>query len=395
MAPVSIEFVNDLVDQRAGFRIRAEWGYVSAVLGGGHICQFVSNAHPDISPLWRPPWQTIDPYSYRAGKDAAKFGPPPDGALLSGIVGHSLSFDHFGPPSTEETGAGLSTHGEGPAALWKIHRQFGGERAGLEYGAVLPVSQIDFRRTVRLDPKRAVVYCEERAQNLSAADRPISWNEHVTVGPPFLTCNDTLVDMPATRAKAIDADYSNEMVIVPSACFEWPNAPTQSGGMHDLRETPDGRYCRYTAQLLDPALETAYIAVSSPSSGLMLLYLFRRADFPWVGNWQERFYHENPPWAGKAFCRGIEFSSTPFAIPKRETITRGPLFEEGTFRWLPAKSEAAVRFLALLLEIPPDFRGVEQISLDGDVVRIYEHKTQRPIMQTVDASFLAGASTQP
>jgi hypothetical protein len=364
------------------------------MLGGGHICQFVSNAHPDVNPLWRPPWQTIDPYSYRVGEDEAKFGPPPDGALLSGIVGHSLSFDHFGPPSNEETAAGLSTHGEGPAAPWKIHRQLEGERAGVEYGAALPVSQIDFRRTLRVDPQRPVIYCEEKAHNLSAADRPISWNEHVTVGPPFLICDDTLVDMPATRAKAIDASYGDEMVIVPDSCFEWPNAPAQSGGLLDLRETPDGRYCRYTAQLLDPALDIAFIAVSSPSIGLLLLYVFRRADFPWVGNWQERFYHENPPWGGTTFCRGIEFSSTPFAIPKRDTISRGPLFEEATYRWLPAKSQVAVRFLALLLEIPSDFRGVERISFGGEMIHIHEHKSQRIVTQAVDTSFLAGDSTE-
>jgi hypothetical protein len=394
MAQVSIEHVEKLLDDRAGFRIRAEWGYVSAVLGGGHICEFVSSSHPEVNPLWRPPWLTIDPYRYKAGEDEERFGPPPDAALLAGIAGHSLSFDHFGPPSAEETASGLSTHGEAPSALWKIHREFDGEQAGLEYGAVLPISQIDFKRTLRVDPKRPVIYYEEKARNLSASDRAISWNEHVTVGPPFLNCNDTLVDMPATRAKAIDASYSDEMLIMPDACFEWPNASTQTGGVHNLRETPDGRYCRYTAQLLDPALEIGFIAIGSPSKGLALVYIFRRADFPWVGNWEERFYHENPPWTGKTFCRGIEFSSTPFAIPKRETISRGPLFENATYRWLPARSEIAVRFVALLLEIPPDFRGVERTSLTGSAVRIHEYGTERLITQPVKTSFLVGASTE-
>lgn len=391
---VFIESVDDLLDNRSGFRIRTEWGHVSALLGGGHICEFVSNEHPGVNPLWRPPWQTTDPNQYRAGEDEARFGPPPDGALLSGIAGHSLSFDHFGPPSAEETAAGLSTHGEAPAVLWKIHREFYGEQAGIEYGAVLPISQIEFNRTLRVDPKRPVLYIEEKARNLSAVDRPISWTEHVTVGPPFLGCNDTLVDMPATRAKAIEASYSDEMVIVPDSCFDWPNATAQSGGVHNLRKTPDGRYCRYTAQLLDPALEIAYTAISSPSTGILLVYVFHRADFPWVGNWEERFYHDNSPWAGKTFCRGIEFSSTPFAIPKRETILRGPLFEESTYRWLPAKSECAVRFLALMLKIPPGFHGVERLSLTGSAVRIHEFDTQRMITQPVDVSFLLGASAK-
>jgi hypothetical protein len=195
--------------------------------------------------------------------------------------------------------------------------------------------------------------------------------------------------MPATHSKAIQASYSDEMTIVPDACFEWPTAPVQGGGSHDLRTTPDGRYSRYTAQLLDPALEVGYVAISNPPAGLLLLYVFRRADFPWVGNWEERFYRIDAPWAGKTFCRGIEFSSTPFAIPKRETIARGPLFDESTYRWLPAKSEIAVRFLAMLLEIPPDFEGVERLTLERETVRVHEYRKKRTFSQLVDASFVS------
>lgn len=311
---------------------------------------------------------------------------------MAGIAGHSLSFDYFGPPSAEETAAGMSTHGEAPATLWELRRQFGGQRPGFESRVSLPVSQIEFSRVLSVDPERPVFYCEERARNLSAADRPISWTEHVTIGPPFLRCNDTLVDMPATRAQAIDANYSDRMEIVPGASFDWPHAPCPNGEALNLRETQDGRYSRYTAALIDPAMETGYLAASSPSSGLLLLYVFRRADFPWVGNWQESGYRENPPWGGKTFCRGIEFSSTPFAIPKRETVTNGPLFGVPTYRWLPAKSEVTIRFFALLEEIPADFRGVERIALEGDTLRIHELGSSRRLTQRVDPGFLSGGA---
>ncbi|MGA8109597.1 MAG: hypothetical protein WB974_09190, partial [Acidobacteriaceae bacterium] len=244
----SVESVDSLLDGRAGYRVRSDWGSAAVLLGGGHLCQIALNTHPDINPLWRPPWRTMDPGQYEAERDAARFGPPPDGRLLAGIAGHSLSFDHFGPPSADEIQAGLSTHGEAPVAAWQLRRQFEGDRPGFVSGTVLPVSQIDFERTLRVDAQHPVVYCEERALNLSAADRPISWNEHVTVGPPFLACDSTFVDMPATDAKVIEASYSDAMGIVPEAVFTWPHAPTPDGGTHNLRTTPEGRYCRYTAQ---------------------------------------------------------------------------------------------------------------------------------------------------
>lgn len=388
MARVSIEHTDKVLDDRAGVRVQAAWGRVSVMLCGGHICEFVSHAHADINPLWKPVWKTVDPGRYRAGEHKEIFGPPPDGALLAGIAGHSLCFDYFGPPSTEETAAGLSTHGEAPAVLWELRREFGGERPGFQYGSTFPISQIEFSRKLSVDPERPIFYCEERARNLSAADRPISWTEHLTIGPPFLSCNDTLVDMPATRAQAIDASYSDSMEIVPGASFDWPYAPRPNGGALNLRETPDGRYSRYTAQLIDQGLETGYIAASSPSRGLLLLYVFRRADFPWIGNWEECRYRQNAPWGGESFCRGIEFSSTPFAIPKRETVTNGPLFGEQTYRWLAAKSEVTIRFFALLQEIPAEFRGVERVALEGETLHIYEMASTRKLTQRVDPGFL-------
>ncbi|MGB0122342.1 MAG: hypothetical protein WA419_11885 [Silvibacterium sp.] len=393
MSLVSVEHTRNVLDERAGFCLRAEWGHISAVLGGGHICQLATRKHPDMNPLWRPSWHTIDPERYSLENDQVEFGSPPDGRLLAGIAGHSLSFDYFGPPSVEETAAGLSTHGEAPAVRWQISREFQEGEPSIEYGAELPVAQIDFRRTLRVDPKHPVVYCEERARNLSHADRPICWNEHVTIGPPFLECGITMVDMPATHAKVNPASYSDAMMLTPDADFWWPNAPLQDGGSHNLRTTPDGSYCRYTAQLLDQARGTCYVAISNPRAGLLLAYVFRREDFPWVGNWEERFYRRTAPWSGKTFCRGLEFSTTPFAQPRRQSISQGPLFNESTYRWLPAASAIKVRYMTLLMDIPPDFEGVSDVTLEEDRVVVQEFGKGRALSLPAEGSFLAGEAT--
>jgi hypothetical protein len=388
-----VERMRDVLDERAGFSLRAEWGHVSALFGGGHICQLARQKHPDMNPLWRPQWHTIDPEQYTLEDDGEEFGPPPDGRLLAGIAGHSLSFDYFGPPSVEETAAGLGTHGEAPAVRWQISSESQEGQPSVEYGAELPVAQIDFRRTLRIDPKHPVVYCEEKARNLSNVDRPICWNEHVTIGPPFLECGATLVDMPATQGTVNPASYSDAMMLAPDADFSWPNGPLQSGGSHDLRTTPDGCYCRYTAQLLDRTRRTCYVAISNPRAGLLLTYLFRREDFPWVGNWEERFYRKKAPWSGKTFCRGLEFSTTPFAQPRRQTISDGPLFNESTYRWLPAASEIKVRYMTLLVDIPPDFRGVSEISVEADRAVVQESDEGRTFPIPVEGSFLQGGDT--
>jgi hypothetical protein len=364
--------VKNVMDGRAGFRLRADWGHISVLEGGGHICELNLNACSGVNPLWRPPWATIDPFEYTTAKYTRKYGPPPDGRLLSGIAGHSLSFDHFGPPSPEETAAGLTTHGEAPVMKWRARKQVR-SKPQLQYGCTLSHAQIGFARKLTLDPISPVIYCEETAVNLSRYDRPISWNEHVTFGPPFLEAGTTWFDMPATRAKVCPASYSPRFSLQPNAEFTWPNAPTKNGkGRLNLRTTPAQRFGHYTAQLLSPKLEIGFIAACNPRLKVLVVYAFRRADFPWVGNWEERYNRTPAPWRGKTFCRGLEFSTTPFSIPRRETIKQGPLFGELTHRWLPAKSQVRVRFLILLFAVPATFRGVASVSIASRKIDVVE-----------------------
>jgi hypothetical protein len=362
----------NVMDGRAGFRLRADWGHVSVLKGGGHICELHLNACPGVNPLWRPNWVTVDPLKYTTAKYARQYGPPPDGRLLSGIAGHSLSFDHFGPPSSEETAAGLTTHGEAPVLTWEAQERVQPLKPYLHYGCKLPEARMGLTRKLILDPVDPVIYCEEQALNLSSCDRPISWNEHVTFGPPFVEAETTWFDMPATRAKVCPASYSPRYSLQPDAEFTWPNAPTKDRKRITLRTTPAKRFGHYTAQLLNPAIEMGFIAACNPRLKLLVVYAFRRTDFPWVGNWEERYNRTAAPWNGKTFCRALEFSTTPFSIPRRETIDQGPLFGEPTYRWLPAKSKAQVRFLILLFRVPESFRGVGRVNVANGKVDVVE-----------------------
>jgi len=354
----------DILDGRAGYRLSADWGHVGVLEGGGHICELILNSVPRVNPLWKPPWTTTDPDTYSPGRHSRIYGPPPDGKLLAGIAGHSLSFDHFGPPSKEETAAGLATHGEAPCARWKMKRASSKRLPTLDCTCVLDKAQISFSRTISLDSTNPVIYCEERAENLGVYDRPISWNEHVTFGPPFLECGTTIFDMPATRAKTCPLGYSERIFLQTDAEFTWPDAPRKDEDLSNLRIMPDERYGHYTAQLLDPALNVGFISACNPRQRLLVVYAFRRSEFPWVGNWEERNNRMGAPWGGKPFCRGMEFSTTPFAIPRRETVDQGPLFGEKTYRWLPARSTVTVDYVIMLFMTPERFSGVSRVSIN-------------------------------
>jgi hypothetical protein len=371
-----IQRVANVLDGRSGFGIHGEWGHVSVLRGGGHICELSLKSVPGVNPLWRPPWATIDPDRYLPGKHRRLYGPPPDGSLLAGVAGHSVGFDHFGPPSQEEVAAGLTTHGEAPSMRWKMQQQSIAPRPKLQYGGTLRHAQMDFSRTIMVDREHPVIYCEEEATNLSPYDRPIAWNEHVTFGPPFLQSGTTIFDMPATRAQVGGSGSGDAMFLRPDTEFSWPKAPTKKGTTADLRLTPDGTFGHYTTQLLDPNLELAFVSACNPVQRLLVVYAFRRTDFPWVGNWEEKNSRLQPPWNGRTFCRGIEFSTTPYPVPRREMIDQGMLFGERTYRWLPAKSRQSVRYLILLFKTPEAFAGVKQVAIQAGVASVAESGSQ-------------------
>src|SRR5262249_55207695 len=148
-----------------------------------------------------------------------------------------------------------------------------------------------------------------------------------------------------------------------------------------------GRYGHYTAHLLDPTLKTAFIAVCNPILRLLVLYVFKRNDYPWVGNWEESYNRAHWPWKRREFCRGFEFSSTPFPIPRREIVMNGTLFGEFTYKWLPARSTVNSKYIIVLLQVPSDFAGVASVEISRDSLVVHENASRRTLRTGVK-SFL-------
>src|SRR5215212_9044809 len=104
--------------------------------GGGHIAELVDK-ETGVSPLWIPPWPSIEPSAWCPGADST-YGSGADARLLAGIMGHNLCLDIFGGPSAEEQAAGLDPHGEASVATYEI----AAATRKLTLGAALPQAQL-------------------------------------------------------------------------------------------------------------------------------------------------------------------------------------------------------------------------------------------------------------
>ena len=314
---------------------------VTVLREGGHIAEILDKA-TGVNPLWTPNWPSLEPSKYDHARHP-EYGGGGDASLLAGIMGHNLCLDIFGGPSDAEAAAGLPVHGEASLVPYEL------EQSGLTLvqRARLPLTNLRIERTIRLADR--VLRVKESVENPSGADRPVGWTEHVTLGPPFLEKGVTEFRASAARSKVFERPFGSADYLVPGAEFDWPAAPRLGGGTADLRRSsPAEASSAYTAHLMDPELDTAYFVAFSPAARLAFGYVWRRADFPWLGIWEENASRPQPPWNGSALTRGMEFGVSPFPESRREMIERGRLFNVPTFRWIPAATLVTVEYAIVL-----------------------------------------------
>lgn len=329
-----------LLPNRKIFQLEDDHVRLSVTAEGGHLAEFLCK-ETGVNPLWVPPWPSIEPSSYDAAKHP-EYGADSESKLLAGIAGHNLALDIFGPPSAEEFAAGVPVHGE--SSVVRYHVEASGNQLTAE--ARLPLAQLDVKRTIRLTGDGGI-HITERVANLLSIDRPIAWQQHVTLGDPFVQCGVTLLDMPVAESMVFPQDFGEAEVMKPEATFTWPDVPAKQGGTLNMRRYPSGGPTSgLTGHLLLTNRKTAFFQAWNADLQTIVGYAWRRADYPWICLWEENRGRTRPPWNGCATTWGVEFGASPFAENRRAMIERGSLFGVPTYRWLPARAEAVVDYTA-------------------------------------------------
>ncbi|MCP5111168.1 MAG: hypothetical protein GY953_10060 [bacterium] len=315
---------------------------VTVLVEGGHVAE-IFHKQAGVNPLWTPPWPSIEPSTYDEASHP-QYGRNAESRLLSGIMGHNLCMDIFGGPSEAEAAAGLDVHGEVSSARFAI----AGENGALVARTELPAAGLGLERRIQI--AGTVVRFHERVENLRAADHPIGWTQHVTLGPPFLDRGITQFRAPGTKGKVYEDDFAGEHGRQKiGAEFDWPLVPLRNGGTQDLRVLTDADVSGgFTTTLMDPAREQAFFLAHSPTTNALFGYVWKQSDFPWLGIWEENHARTAPPWNGEALTLGMEFGVSPMPESRRQMIERGGLFGAPGFRWIPAKSAVEVEYCAFL-----------------------------------------------
>ncbi len=350
-------------EDRAGLQFSNDKLDLTVLTQGGAMVELILRDDPGrLNPMWNP------------ARLAREAGQKPSFGSSSG---HFVCVDGFGQVSTEERAAELPGHGEAHTLAWEPRPlEKKGKLLTVNFSVKLPLAQEVFSRTVQMVDGENVVYVESELENLLAFDRPICWAEHATIGSPFLEPGKTVVDMSAQRAKT--RSYRSQPGPLPHRLasfvdFTWPLAPGPDDRPVDVRAAPiNPNSGDHTACLMDPSRRLVFVTALHPERHLLLGYLFRREEFPWTQNWE--YY---PP-SGK-LARGLEFSTQPFDVPRREAISTGAMFDTPTYRWLPAKSKIGSRFLMFYTRAPEGFRKVDDVRLESGKLIIEDRSAGKEI----------------
>jgi hypothetical protein len=320
-----------------------------------------------LSPLWDP---------IRMASEAGEKNIP------DSPQGHFICVDGFGSVSPQEKAAGLPGHGEAHGATFEVKFYTKeGSTTTLTLATKLPLTQELFARTVRMVDGENVIYVQSELESLLAFDRPVFWAEHATMGPPFLEPGVTVVDMSAQHAKTRPYDPENE--VMPHRLpfdkeFTWPEAPGLHTHKINLRGAPtELNSLDHTTCLMDPSRRLVFITVLHPAKRLLLGYLFKPQEYPWTQNWE--YYPPN-----KKLARGLEFSTQPFDVPRREVVQLNSMFGARVYRWLPARTKIESRFLMFYARTPEGMLRVDDVQLENGKIIIEDRKTKKQV--TLSAS---------
>jgi hypothetical protein len=308
--------------------------------------------------------------------------PAPGHTGIQGF-GHFLCLDRWGAPSDAEGAQGMPYHGEASHVSWNVVRDTAEQDGAFEaqISASLPKAGLSIRRTLRLARKEAAFSVREEITNDRALGRIYNAVQHPTIGPPFLD-ESTLVDCNGRRGFAQGRPMPNPEE--PSA--DWPQAWNQNGQQVDLRRLAADPHPNVVSYTLDTT--HGWVTAATPAQGLLIGYLWKTADYPWVSLWRD--VRE-----GRPAARGLEFGTTGLHQPFPILVKKGRIWDRPLFEHLDAGETTTKSYTVFLCRIPKDFAGVESIQVKPNQLRLREHAGGQGREWTVDTTGLYPAQGQP
>jgi hypothetical protein len=203
---------------------------------------------------------------------------------------------------------------------------------------------------------------QETVTNENKLGRVYNMVQHPTIGPPFLD-EDVLVDTNARQGFMQSSPLPNperpEIV--------WPMA-LQDAKPVDLRRLTDDPLPNVCSFVIDQDL--GWVTATSPTQGLVLGYIWRTSDYPWLNIWRHVA-------DGKPLACGLEFGTTGLHQPFPALVRKGRIFGRPLLDYLDAGESRTRGYIAFQATAPADFAGVGALETKPRVSLLERNGSRR------------------
>ena len=271
---------------------------LTVITEGGAMAQIVlADDKEKINPLWNPYW---------IARQAGLSRP------ASFFRGHFVCIDGFGPVVGRRARCGPAVprrgvHAAVAAAVASEERRHAERRV---LGRRCRSHTKRSRGPITSSTARTSSGSTARSPACWRFDRPVFWGEHATISAPFLEPGKVAVDMPVIEIEdegvsgAAEADTAAAVV----RRFHLADGADGRRPEFDVRTAPmKPNTTDHTTTLLDPSRRLGFVTALHPEKRLLIGWVFRREEFPWVQTWLS-----NP--GPNRMTRGLEFATQPFDL---------------------------------------------------------------------------------
>jgi len=306
---------------------------------GGAIVSFQLNGH------------LVNPLSFKFSNEQMPLNNR-GGAVYQG---HFACIGRWGAPSAGEILAGIPSHGEAANIEWTIGDRATGQ---LKMYTIAAKEGLKVTRNILLDNTSSVYLVNEIVTNINPLGRVFNMVQHPTIASPFLNEN-TFVNCNASKGFN-QANYKN----IDANTIAWPMARDEAKKNINL-QCPGFSSSAVYSFIVNPQDSYGWITAFSPAHQLLIGYLWKRSDYPWIHQW---LHYSNDILQ----YRGIEFGTAGIHQPFDEImLTANSVFGEKTFTFIDAGESITKRFLSFCYKTPKGFKGVESMSIANEKIVIH------------------------
>jgi len=302
----------------------------------------------------------INPFTWGVSKEEM----PENNRPGATFKGHFLCLGRWGAPTDGEMKAGVPHNGQSGNNCWQLDRQMNQQQLVMRSNA--PLDGVEVKRTVVMDKESPVVKVTEQVQATTTIARLFNMVQHATIGPPFLDTG-TVIDCNADRGFLQSMAYPDPYRFE----FTWPNALIDSTGQSFNLRSSATPFNYVSTHIFSDSI--GWITAANASEKLMLGYIWKTSDYPWVNVWQQ--WKDNRLWA-----KGLEFGTTGIGKSYQELLAVNTSFY-GTpsYKLLDAGESFEKSFYCFLLPIPAGFKGVKSIQVYKGNIEVTEAGTNKNI----------------